>query len=146
MTSGESANTELTPWYRDGLRFKCTQCGNCCSGDPGFVWVTEDELQAIADFRDRSIGETRINHTKLVGGRVTLREFANGDCTFLDAKTRGCSVYPVRPAQCRTWPFWNSNLESPEAWSDARTTCPGMGQGELIQLETIVERAAIIDI
>lgn len=134
------------PWYHEGLRFRCTQCGNCCTGGPGFVWVSEDEMQAIADYRGISIGELKIQHTKLYGGRVTLREFANGDCTFFDGQTRKCTVYPVRPAQCRTWPFWNSNLESPEEWEMAGVNCPGMGQGDLVQLETIQQRAAIIDV
>ena len=36
-------------WYADGLRFKCTQCGNCCTGGPGYVWFDDDEAQAMAD-------------------------------------------------------------------------------------------------
>ena len=138
--------TESTPWYSAGLRFQCTQCGNCCTGGPGAVWVTEEEIRKIAEFRDQSIGEMKINHTKLIGGQVTLRDFANGDCTFLDGQTRRCTIYPVRPAQCRTWPFWNSNLESLEAWQKAQTVCPGMGQGDLVQLETIQQRASVIDL
>src|SRR5207248_8895996 len=35
------------PWYQDGLAFTCTRCGKCCTGEPGFVWVTDDELAAI---------------------------------------------------------------------------------------------------
>ena len=138
--------TESAPWYYEGLRFHCTQCGNCCTGAPGVIWVTEEELRAIADFRGTSIGETRINHTRLIGSRMTLREFANGDCTFLDPQSRRCTIYPVRPPQCRTWPFWNSNLESPETWKRAQSVCPGMGTGDLVQLEIIQERAAVIDI
>ena len=133
-------------WYSEGLRFKCTQCGNCCTGAPGVVWVTEEELLAIAQYRGESIGETRIIHTKLMGGRMTLRDFPNGDCTFFDGETRRCTIYPVRPPQCRTWPFWNSNLESPETWKRGQTVCPGMGQGDLVQLEGIQQQAAIIDI
>ena len=34
------------PWYAAGLRFFCTQCGDCCSGAPGFVWVNEEEIAA----------------------------------------------------------------------------------------------------
>ena len=34
------------PWYRDGLRFQCTQCGNCCTGDPGVVWPYNLHAQA----------------------------------------------------------------------------------------------------
>ena len=138
--------TDSQPWYHEGLRFQCTQCGNCCTGGPGAVWVTEADIRAIAEFRGISIGEMRINHTKLIGGSVTLREFENGDCTFLDGQLRRCSIYPVRPAQCRTWPFWNSNLESPETWKRGQNVCPGMGQGELVQLESIQQQAALIDI
>ncbi len=138
--------TDPTPWYHEGLRFNCTQCGNCCTGGPGVVWVTEEEIKAIAEFRGLSLGEMRINHTRLVAGRVSLREFANGDCTFLDGRTRRCTIYPVRPVQCRTWPFWNSNLETPTTWQRARAICPGMDQGDLVQLEVIQQQAAIIDI
>ena len=35
------------PWYADGLRFECTQCGDCCSGEPGYVWVDEDEIESM---------------------------------------------------------------------------------------------------
>lgn len=133
-------------WYQNGLRFECTQCGNCCTGAPGVVWVTDEEVQAIADDRGLSLGEMRIHYTKLVGGRVSLREIVNGDCVFLDAETRKCTIYSARPAQCRTWPFWNSNLESPEDWSRAKRVCPGMDQGKLVQLETIQKQAAVIDI
>jgi len=108
--------------------------------------VTAEELAAIAQHKRISIGEMRILHTRLVGERISLREFANGDCVFLDPRTRGCTVYPVRPAQCRTWPFWNSNLVSEEAWDRAHEKCPGMGQGDLVQLEIIQDRAAVIDI
>lgn len=135
--------TESQPWYHEGLRFTCTQCGNCCSGGPGVVWLTESELQAIAGFRGISVGEMRINHTRLHNGALALREFENGDCTFLDGQSRRCTVYPVRPAQCRTWPFWNSNLESPSAWERAKGVCPGMDHGDLVQLETIQQQAAI---
>ena len=30
-------------WYEQGLRFGCTQCGNCCTGPEGAVWFTEEE-------------------------------------------------------------------------------------------------------
>ena len=138
--------TTSQPWYHEGLRFECSQCGNCCSGAPGAVWVTEDEIRKIAKYRGISLGEMRINHTHRIGGDVSLREFANGDCTFLDSATRRCSIYPVRPAQCRTWPFWNSNLESPEAWRQSQVDCPGMGRGELVQLDFIQQTAAVVDV
>ena len=37
------------PWYSEGLRFECTQCGACCSGEPGYVWVNDEEIAAMAE-------------------------------------------------------------------------------------------------
>jgi len=138
--------SESNVWYSEGLQFECTQCGNCCSGEPGFIWVTDEEMQRIAEYRGISIGELKIHFTKYYGRRVSLREYANGDCIFLDGQSRRCSIYPVRPAQCRTWPFWNSNLESPAAWESAKSVCPGMGKGKLVQLEVIQQQASVVDI
>ncbi|MCA9057124.1 MAG: YkgJ family cysteine cluster protein [Planctomycetaceae bacterium] len=133
------------PWYKDGLPFTCTQCGDCCTGAPGVVWVTDAELQEIAKHLDKPIGEIRLFHTRIVRGRVSLTEYENGDCTFFDSRSRKCTVYSSRPIQCRTWPFWNSHLTSREAWQRVCDTCPGAGQGTIVPLERIQERAAQID-
>ena len=76
-------------------------------------------------------------------GRRSLRERPNGDCVFWD-RAAGCTIYPVRPPQCRTWPFWESHLATPEAWEEVRQVCPGAGQGELIAAEEITRRLRII--
>jgi Fe-S-cluster containining protein len=131
------------PWYSGGLRFRCTMCGKCCTGAPGFVWVTDAEVAAIADFLQLTHGEMLGLHTRVVLGDRSLRERANGDCIFWD-KTAGCTVYDVRPAQCRTWPFWESNIKSPAAWQHTCDICPGSGQGELIPAEEITRRMNVI--
>jgi uncharacterized protein len=110
------------------------------------VWVTDDELEQIAEHLGCTVGEVRLMHTRLVGNRVSLREFANGDCTFFDSHSRKCRVYPARPKQCRTWPFWNSNLNSPESWEATQRECPGAGTGAFFSLEEIEQRAREIDI
>lgn len=133
------------PWYKDGLRFRCTQCGNCCTGAPGAVWVSEEEIAAIAEYLGKSVGEVRLMHTRKLLGRISLREFANGDCEFFDGATRRCKIYPVRPVQCRTWPFWNSNLSSPEMWCQTEKDCPGAGAGDFVSLEEIEARASQIE-
>ena len=120
------------PWYESGLRFTCTQCGNCCSGSPGYVWVTPGEIDAIAAELGISPKECTARHTRTAGRSRSLRERRNGDCAFLERRpdgTTGCKVYRARPVQCRTWPFWKSNLESAEAWAAAARDCPGMNQG-----------------
>ncbi len=127
------------PWFADGLKFTCTQCGKCCTGEPGFVWVDDDELAKLAKFRGELPHEFRAAHTTTLRGRRTLREKANGDCVFWEAG-RGCTVYPVRPTQCRTWPFWASNLDTPERWQEVEGLCPGSGTGTLIPVEEITAR------
>lgn len=133
------------PWYKDGLNFTCTQCGDCCTGAPGVVWVSEAEVVQIAELRGLTVEKTLQQHTRVVEGRISLTEHENGDCTFFDPKTRRCGVYAVC-AQCRTWPFWNSNLESREAWDTMCESCPGAGHGQFVPLAEIERRARVIDV
>jgi len=132
-------NDAAIPWYHAGLNFTCTQCGKCCTGDPGYVWLDDDEITRIA----AALGEKRHEFvgvfTRPARGKVTLREKLDGDCVLYD-KARGCTVYGVRPKQCRTWPFWESNLRTPEDWERTERVCPGSGEGELIPVEEIVKR------
>jgi Fe-S-cluster containining protein len=131
------------PWYKDGLRFRCTRCGSCCTGEPGHVWVNAREIAAIAEQRSESVEEVIGLYTRVAQRGRTLREKANGDCVFYD-RAAGCTIYPVRPRQCRTWPFWESNVRTPEAWQRTCAACPGSGQGELISAEEITRRLKVI--
>ena len=133
------------PWYKDGLRFQCTQCGDCCTGAPGFVWVNKEEIAALAE----AIGEKDVEHfedryIRRSGIRKNLSEFPNGDCVFFDGESRRCTVYAARPRQCRTWPFWDSNLKSAKTWQETCEVCPGSGKGRLYQLEDIEEQRKVI--
>ena len=136
------------PWYQDGLRFNCTGCGNCCTGAPGYVWVNKEEIAAMA----AAVGEPDIKqfekqYVRMVGIRKSLKEIPGSwDCVFLDAETRRCRVYEARPRQCRTWPFWDSNLQSEQTWRETCEFCPGSGQGTLHQLDEIEEQRSQIRI
>ena len=139
----EGANPNSEPWYKDGLRFQCTQCGNCCSGEPGYVFVTKGDIERIAEFlgrKDEGLGEKNVYR---VGRRFSLTEDKKtGDCCFLEHPPDGkriCAIHPVRPLQCRTWPFWNSNLASPASWETASHDCPGISKGpryDVVQIHT----------
>jgi hypothetical protein len=126
-----------SPWYRDGLAFTCTKCGACCTGAPGYVWVSPEEIERLADFRGLSVREFSTRFVRKVGRRYSLIERPGGDCIFWD-KTAGCTVYPARPVQCRTWPFGPENVESPEEWDRVRSVCPGSGNGRVYSVEEIV--------
>jgi uncharacterized protein len=131
------------PWYQDGLRFRCTRCGHCCTGEPGNVWANAEEIGMLADFRGETPEEVTALYTRAAGRGRSLREKANGDCVFYDRK-QGCTVYSVRPRQCRTWPFWHSNVSTRAAWEQTRKICPGSGHGDLISAEEITQRLKVI--
>ena len=129
------------PWYRQGLRFDCTQCGKCCGGGPGTIRASDDEIAALADRFGLSDAGFRARYThRLRNGDVSLVEEKNYDCVFFDRK-RGCTVYHDRPKQCRTWPFWSSVVFSSETWDDEAAGCPGMNSGPLRNAAEIVRSA-----
>ena len=134
------------PWYKDGLKFKCTGCGDCCTGAPGYVWVNKDDIAALAAETKTTVDEFEARFVRDIGVRKSLLEHNNGDCVFFDGKTRKCRVYAARPRQCRTWPFWDSNIRTPEAWEATCEACPGAGTGRLYQLGEIEAQKAVIRI
>lgn len=135
-----STNPSDPPWYADGLRFECTQCGACCSGEPGYVFIDDGETAAMAAELNMSSAEFEMKFTRRVGKRASLKEYPDGDCIFLDPKSRHCLVYKARPIQCRTWPFWDSTLESPDDWQETCEACPGAGKGQLYTFDQIEVR------
>jgi len=134
------------PWYTPGLKFSCTQCGNCCTGGAGVVWFTPEEARAMA--AELQIDEPTFykRFARRFGSRYSLTEKRSNkglDCVLLDRESRPgkalCRVYRSRPQQCRSWPFWPENLSSREAWDEAkaRVPCPGMGSGAFVPVEAI---------
>jgi Fe-S-cluster containining protein len=133
------------PWYAQGLQFTCTQCGNCCTGAPGYVWITDDEVERLAKHLQMSAERVVELYCRRIGERLSLKERRSPqglyDCIFLkETKVGGgqgkpatvkrvCSVYEVRPLQCRTWPFWDGNLASKENWDAAGQRCHGINRG-----------------
>ena len=89
----------------------CRACtGRCCSGASGRIWVNPQEIAEISRFL--GIPEVDLIRTALhrVHNRLSIREVPGADgfrCLFLDAgRPARCAVYPARPRQCRSFPFW----------------------------------------
>ncbi|HTN77412.1 MAG TPA: YkgJ family cysteine cluster protein [Pirellulaceae bacterium] len=134
------------PWYHAGLKFQCSQCGDCCTGAPGFVWVNQEEIAALAKEINLDVAEFEHKYVRRVGIRRSLVEFPNGDCVFFDGEARKCTVYGARPRQCKTWPFWDSNLATPEDWKQTCEVCPGSGEGKLYSLDAIEAQRKIMKV
>jgi hypothetical protein len=124
------------PWYADGLRFACQACGRCCGGAPGYVWVDKTEAVRIAEHLGMTYKALRRTYLRRAWRGLTFKEKRNYDCVMLDGGGR-CLIYPVRPLQCRIWPFWTMNLASPQMWEAASERCPGIGRGPLYAFEQI---------
>jgi Fe-S-cluster containining protein len=66
----------------------------------------------------------------------SIKEHSDGRCFFYND---GCTIYPVRPHQCKTYPFWFENLRSNKKWKRVLRDCPGIGCGPLYPREKILE-------
>ncbi len=106
----------------------CSECeGACCRGESGYVWIKYPEIEEMAKYLGLSIEDFARIYLRKVGHRYSLVEkrLSEDDyaCIFFDEKLKRCGVYPVRPRQCRTFPFWESFKNNEE---EVRKECPGI--------------------
>ena len=128
-------------FYKDGLRFSCKRCSFCCTGFPGVVLLSEDDLRRLADWAGLSDEQFTLAYCRWIENDegtkyLSLRERQNCECIFWKD---GCEAYEARPVQCRTYPFWTNVMESLESWSKECGDCPGMNQGNLHTADEIEE-------
>lgn len=125
-------------FFDQGLTFACQRCGACCTGAPGTIYVAVDEVAIIADHLKLSSAEFIRTCLYPYKDSFSIREKANGDCLFFE---QGCRIYPVRPFQCRSFPFWFSNLRSESRWERIGRQCPGIGRGRHYSRAEIIRMA-----
>ena len=121
---------QKSPWYADGLAFDCQGCGDCCRGPGGYVWVTLEEAENLAQAINMPFEEFAAKMLRSTLSGLALVDSSDGNCPLLGDDGR-CKTYHARPLQCRTWPWWEENLLSQRRWDDAATRCPGMNRGEI---------------
>ena len=127
-------------WCEQGLKFECQRCGGCCRGEPGYVWVAGHEIEAMSDFMGLTADEFTSAYVRRVLERRSLKELPGGDCMLWAGTTRGCLAYPVRPLQCRTFPFWEQHLSSEHTWEALAKRCPGVNKGRVCSISDIIAR------
>jgi len=126
------------PYFFDyGLRFACRRCGTCCTGAPGIIRVSAAEMDRIAAFLD--IPDRQFRRDFVVPGQTgpSIGEHTDGRCLFY---AQGCRIYPVRPLQCRGYPFWFNILRAENRWLREAQQCPGIGRGRLYTRDEIMLR------
>jgi Fe-S-cluster containining protein len=89
----------------DYVEFKCLLCGNCCR-IPGYVRVSEAEIDRIAEYVGIEVYEFISTYTRLTNCRrgLSLIEHEDGSCVFLRSDGR-CLIEDVKPEQCQKFPF-----------------------------------------
>lgn len=123
-------------FFDQGILFECQKCGACCSGAPGTVYVYKSEIEKIARYLSLRVSSFLDKYLYPFKGDYSVREYPDGRCPFFQD---GCTIYPVRPGQCRTFPFWFENLRSPEKWRKVSKECPGIGRGRYYPKEQILK-------
>lgn len=121
-----SDHPQQSPWYKQGLSFKCTECSKCCKGSSGYIWISEQEMQKAAEYLNLSFDDFCRQYIRKVGSRYSLIDLPKEDyrCVFLEGKQ--CKIYPVRPIQCQTYPYWPSILKSKKNWDQEAKACEGI--------------------
>ncbi len=137
-------------YHTTPIRFKCTQCSQCCYGGKyAYVRANKQEIEKIVAYMNIDTENFEQNYlTKLVdhGYGIRMKDYLKdkvkgikGHCVLLNSDGK-CSVYPVRPTQCRTYPFWPEILISEDKWNNEVKRCEGINQGEIIETKHIEEQ------
>lgn len=119
------------------LKFECqSSCpGKCCTVPQGknlFVFLTRNDRIRLSAFLRKPLNKfcsmglftsTRFTNKPSRQWFLNSKKGSN-TCQFL--RSGKCSVYEVRPTQCRTWPYW-PELVNETAWEELKKECPGIG-------------------
>lgn len=103
------------PWtwikYKEGM---CSGCWGSCCTMPVEVGAADLVRLGIASTDEVEISRKKVAKKLIKKGVVSsyreatdlymLVQRSNGDCYYLDSKTRLCTVYELRPGVCREFP------------------------------------------
>lgn len=124
----------------DDIRFQCQPgCSRCCEVR-GFVYLTEQNVRRAAQYLGMAQSDFEARYIYRTRHLLRLRKPRGKQCHFLNGHQ--CDIHPVKPVQCRLFPFWPELIENRAAWRATGTWCPGIGQGPLVQIGTAHETAS----
>ena len=137
------------PWWMSGVKFSCQSgCGKCCDQPGGIVYLSIKDAERISKHSGLSVDDwLERDARKTYDGRFVLKSREDdGICIHLD-ENQQCSIYEVRPQQCKAFPWWGENLASDRSWSQVKELCPGIDaedalvvEGNIIRLHVFSDR------
>ncbi|WP_297440150.1 YkgJ family cysteine cluster protein [Sulfurimonas sp.] len=105
----------------------CATCeGRCCTGESGYIYVSKNEILAIAEVLKMDVNEFRVKYLFQKGYKYSIKERKYNDsfeCVFYDRESNGCRIYNARPTQCKTFPFWDYYKTRVD---ELKKECPGI--------------------
>ena len=102
--------------------FNCTKCGDCCKGYGG-TFVTAQDIDAIAGYINADPKRFVADYCRLSGNKPVIAQGKNGYCIFWD---KLCTIHPVKPRMCKSWPFLESVLIDTNNWHIMAALCAGI--------------------
>jgi len=126
---------------KEGFNYKfnpdaCAECqGQCCTGESGYIFLNNKEMLSISEFLGINVKDFAAKYLFSKESRFSIKEkkaqTAQGEisyeCLFFEKEKNGCTIYPVRPNQCRTFPFWNHFKEDTvELRQELQQECQGV--------------------
>jgi len=135
----------------EGVAFRCQpNCGRCCDQPGGIVYLSPDDAERLAEHAGLDVDAWLERDTrKTFDGRYVLKSREDdGVCIHLNEQKQ-CSIYEVRPQQCKAFPWWGENLVTPAAWGTTKAACPGIDaedaiivDGQTIRLHVFADRTS----
>jgi len=135
----------------EGVAFRCQpNCGRCCDQPGGIVYLSPDDAERLAEHAGLDVEAWLERDTrKTFDGRYVLKSREeDGVCIHLNEQKQ-CSIYEVRPQQCKAFPWWGENLATSAAWGTTKTACPGIDaedaivvDGQTIRLHVFADRTS----
>ena len=135
----------------EGVAFRCQpNCGRCCDQPGGIVYLSPDDAERLAEHAGLDVEAWLERDTrKTFDGRYVLKSREeDGVCIHLNEQKQ-CSIYEVRPQQCKAFPWWGENLATPAAWGTTKAACPGIDaddaiivDGQTIRLHVFADRTS----
>jgi Fe-S-cluster containining protein len=120
--------------------FDCrTEAVHCCD-QQGFVYLTEDDIPRIAAYLGLTAAAFEERYVYRTKRLRRLRVPRHAQCGFL--RDGGCSIHPVKPLQCRAFPYWPELVGNKGNWKKTGKWCPGIGKGDLVNITMAREVAA----
>lgn len=115
------------------MRFECQPGCTACCDQQGFVYLTAADMVRIAAYLKMSPEDFERRYVYRTKQLLRLRVPRASQCHFL--REGGCSIHAVKPVQCRAFPYWPELVDDPHEWHKTAAFCPGIGKGDLVQIE-----------